>query len=80
MIDWRLPCYRDLQRAHGVLSNLQAGTIYANNYNIYTVELPFGGYKYSGIGRECGELSMQYYCQSKSVYVEMNPIAQDSPF
>lgn len=78
--DFVLCLYRDLQRAHRVVSALEAGTIYINNYNIYPVELPFGGYKQSGIGRECGELCMQYYCQSKSVYVEMGSATNSAPF
>ena len=35
------------------------------------MELPFGGYKMSGMGRECSLEVIQYYTQSKSVYVEM---------
>ncbi|KAF6030001.1 hypothetical protein EB796_011692 [Bugula neritina] len=71
---------KDLKRAHRVVSALESGTCYINNYNIYPVELPFGGYKQSGIGRECGELCLQYYSQSKSVYVEMGSPTVDAPF
>lgn len=39
---------RDIQRAHRVAADLQAGTCYINNYNVSPVELPFGGYKKSG--------------------------------
>lgn len=39
---------RDIQRAHRVAAELQAGTCYINNYNVSPVELPFGGYKKSG--------------------------------
>lgn len=42
-----LPC-RDLQRAHRVVAELQAGVCFVNNYNVSPVELPFGGYKKSG--------------------------------
>lgn len=42
-----LPC-RDLQRAHRVVAELQAGVCFINNYNVSPVELPFGGYKKSG--------------------------------
>ncbi|CAL1535845.1 unnamed protein product [Lymnaea stagnalis] len=61
---------RDLQRAHRVVSNIEAGSIYVNNYNIYPVGIPFGGYKKSGIGRENGADTLKYYTQIKSVYVE----------
>lgn len=46
-----LPC-RDLQRAHRVVAELQAGVCFINNYNVSPVELPFGGYKKSG--ESCG--------------------------
>lgn len=39
---------RDVQRAHRVIENLQAGSCFINNYNITPVEVPFGGYKTSG--------------------------------
>ncbi|EPQ16608.1 4-trimethylaminobutyraldehyde dehydrogenase [Myotis brandtii] len=39
---------RDLQRAHRVVAELQAGVCFINNYNVSPVELPFGGYKKSG--------------------------------
>lgn len=73
-------CYRDLARAHRVVANLEAGVCYINSYNMNPVEMPFGGYKQSGIGRECGELCLQYYSQSKSVYVEMGNITTSAPF
>uniref|UniRef100_A0A2K5Y8W0 Aldehyde dehydrogenase domain-containing protein n=1 Tax=Mandrillus leucophaeus TaxID=9568 RepID=A0A2K5Y8W0_MANLE len=38
----------DIQRAHRVVAELQAGTCFINNYNVSPVELPFGGYKKSG--------------------------------
>lgn len=63
-----------------MVSNLEAGSCYINNYNVNPVELPFGGYKHSGIGRECGELCLQYYSQCKSVYVEMGDISSQAPF
>lgn len=39
---------RDIQRAHRVVAELQAGMCFINNYNVGPVELPFGGYKKSG--------------------------------
>uniref|UniRef100_A0ACB8F2N2 4-trimethylaminobutyraldehyde dehydrogenase n=1 Tax=Sphaerodactylus townsendi TaxID=933632 RepID=A0ACB8F2N2_9SAUR len=38
---------RDIQRAHRVVAELQAGMCFINNYNISPVEMPFGGYKMS---------------------------------
>ncbi|XP_052796379.1 4-trimethylaminobutyraldehyde dehydrogenase-like [Mya arenaria] len=68
----------DLKRAHRVISKLKAGSLYLNNYNIYPVGVPFGGYKKSGIGRENGPEAIEYYTQVKSVYVEMNDV--EAPF
>lgn len=69
---------RDLTRAHRVISKLQAGSCWINNYNLTPVEVPFGGYKLSGVGRELGEDTVDYYTQVKSVYVEMGDV--ESPF
>ncbi|XP_071102502.1 4-trimethylaminobutyraldehyde dehydrogenase-like [Haliotis cracherodii] len=69
---------RDLCRAHRVAAGMEAGSLYVNNYNIYPVGVPFGGYKKSGIGRENGRDTLDYYSQIKSVYVEMNDV--DCPY
>ncbi|XP_036298901.1 4-trimethylaminobutyraldehyde dehydrogenase isoform X2 [Pipistrellus kuhlii] len=65
---------RDLQRAHRVVAELQAGVCYINNYNVSPVELPFGGYKKSGFGRENGRVTIEYYSQLKTVCVEMGDV------
>ncbi|XP_061186013.1 4-trimethylaminobutyraldehyde dehydrogenase-like [Saccostrea echinata] len=68
----------NLQRAYRVASALEAGSLYINNYNVYPVGVPFGGYKKSGLGRENGPDTLDYYTQVKSVYVEMGDV--DAPF
>ncbi|KAI4890312.1 hypothetical protein NFI96_017724 [Prochilodus magdalenae] len=65
---------KDIQRAHRVIENLQAGSCCINNYNISPVEVPFGGYKASGIGRENGQVTIEYYSQLKTVVVEMGDV------
>ncbi|MEO9526732.1 betaine-aldehyde dehydrogenase [Roseibium sp.] len=65
---------RDIQRAHRVIDALQAGTCWINTYNLTPIEMPFGGYKKSGIGRENGHAAIDYYSQVKSVYVEMGGV------
>ncbi|XP_018609341.2 aldehyde dehydrogenase family 9 member A1-A-like [Scleropages formosus] len=65
---------RDIARAHRVVENLQAGTCFINNYNKTSVELPFGGYKMSGIGRENGQVAVEYYSQLKTVVVEKGDV------
>ena len=65
---------RDLARAHRVIARLEAGTCWVNNYNITPIEVPFGGYKHSGIGRENGQAAIEHYTQVKSVYVELGDV------
>lgn len=64
----------NLQRAHRVVAKLQAGVCWINNYNITPIEMPFGGYKQSGIGRENGHAAIEHYSQLKSVYVELGDV------
>ncbi|XP_068175929.1 4-trimethylaminobutyraldehyde dehydrogenase A [Antennarius striatus] len=65
---------RDISRAHRVAANLEAGTCFINNYNVSPVEVPFGGYKNSGFGRENGQVTIEYYTQLKTVVVEMSDV------
>jgi betaine-aldehyde dehydrogenase len=68
----------DLTRGHRVIAQLQAGTCWLNHYNVTPVELPFGGVKLSGLGRENGKAALEHYTQLKSVYVAMGDV--DSPY
>ena len=68
----------DLTRAHRVIAALDAGTCWINTYNITPIELPFGGNKQSGLGRENGHAAIDHYTSLKSVYVAMGPI--DAPY
>uniref|UniRef100_A0AAX7TPC3 Aldehyde dehydrogenase domain-containing protein n=1 Tax=Astatotilapia calliptera TaxID=8154 RepID=A0AAX7TPC3_ASTCA len=65
---------RDISRAHRVAASMEAGTCFINNYNINPIELPFGGYKMSGFGRENGQVTIEYYSQLKTVVVEMGDV------
>ncbi|KAG1676893.1 Aldehyde dehydrogenase family 9 member A1-A [Nymphon striatum] len=60
----------DLFRGHRVSRSIQAGTVWINNYNVYPPELPCGGYKMSGFGKECGEAALMEYTQQKTIMVE----------
>ncbi|KDO31649.1 hypothetical protein SPRG_03569 [Saprolegnia parasitica CBS 223.65] len=64
----------DLRRAHRTIAHLAVGTSWINTYNIAPVELPWGGYKQSGIGRENGVAGAHAWTQLKSVYVEMDKV------
>lgn len=64
----------DFTKAHRVVNKLQAGTTWINTFNLAPAELPFGGFKASGIGRENGLAAIEHYTQYKTVYVEMNDV------
>ncbi len=68
----------DLTRAHRVIARLQAGTCWINQYNVTPIELPFGGVKQSGLGRENSRAAIEHYSQLKSVYVALGDI--DAPY
>lgn len=69
---------QDISRAHRVIHQLQAGICWINSYGLSPVEMPVGGYKQSGLGRENGMETIKHYTQVKSVYVGMQ--ALESPF
>jgi acyl-CoA reductase-like NAD-dependent aldehyde dehydrogenase len=62
---------RDINKALAVASRIKAGQVYINTYGAGGgVELPFGGYKKSGYGREKGLESLASYTQVKNVCVK----------
>lgn len=68
----------DIRRAHRVIARMEAGICWINAYGNSPVEMPVGGYKSSGIGRENGVETLSHYTQTKSVYVGMSKL--ESPF
>ena len=70
---------KDIQRAHRVVAQLDAGTCWINNYNITPIEMPFGGNKLSGIGRENSLAALEHHTQLKSVYVELGDVEDPYP-
>lgn len=68
----------DLSRAHRMVDALDAGTCFINSYNDAPVEVPFGGVKMSGVGRENSKAAILHYSQLKSVFVRMGDM--ESPF
>ncbi|NOI64703.1 betaine-aldehyde dehydrogenase [Vibrio sp. 99-8-1] len=69
---------QDITRAHRVIHQLQAGICWINAYGASPAEMPVGGYKMSGIGRENGRETLNAYTQVKAVYVGMQSL--ESPF
>lgn len=62
---------KSLNRAIEVSNALKAGTVWVNQYNMLHHQLPFGGYKESGIGRELGEAALENYTQTKTVSIRL---------
>jgi len=69
---------RDISRAHRVVARLEAGTCWINAYNLTPVEMPFGGVKASGVGRENGHAALEHYTRIKSVYLGLGDV--DAPY
>ncbi|MCL4189592.1 MAG: betaine-aldehyde dehydrogenase [Rhodobacteraceae bacterium] len=69
---------RDLARAHRVAAAVAAGTVWINSYNLTPVEMPFGGVRLSGLGRENGRAAIEHYSRIKAVHVGMGPL--DAPY
>lgn len=69
---------QDITRAHRTVAALEAGTCWINTYNLTPVEVPFGGVKHSGVGRENARAAIEHYTQIKSVYVAMGDV--EAPF
>ncbi|KAI9787103.1 MAG: aldehyde dehydrogenase (NAD(P)(+)) ald5 [Geoglossum umbratile] len=66
----------NLNTALRVSAALKAGTVWVNTYNTTHHQLPFGGFKESGIGRELGEEALANYTQTKTVSIRLT----DAPF
>lgn len=62
---------QDLSRAHRVIHRLEAGICWINTWGESPAEMPAGGYKHSGVGRENGIATLQSYTQIKSVQIEL---------
>ncbi|MCS2610718.1 betaine-aldehyde dehydrogenase [Halomonas dongshanensis] len=60
-----------LNRAHRVIHRLEAGICWVNTWGESPSEMPVGGYKQSGIGRENGIETLNHYTQTKSIQIEM---------
>ncbi|KAI1633767.1 aldehyde dehydrogenase domain-containing protein [Biscogniauxia mediterranea] len=61
----------DLERAHRVAAEIEAGMVWVNSSQDCDPRVPFGGVKQSGIGRELGEAGLEAYSQVKAVHINM---------
>jgi 5-carboxymethyl-2-hydroxymuconic-semialdehyde dehydrogenase len=63
---------RDVGRAHRFAQNVEAGMIWVNSDNVRHLPTPFGGMKASGIGRDGGDYSFDFYMETKNIAIALD--------
>jgi acyl-CoA reductase-like NAD-dependent aldehyde dehydrogenase len=66
-------CYGETAHATAVAERVRTGFIWVNSFGIRDLAAPFGGIKRSGIGREGGDWSFEFFCDVKDVVVPNKP-------
>jgi 5-carboxymethyl-2-hydroxymuconic-semialdehyde dehydrogenase len=61
----------DLARAHRVAGAVESGMTWINSHNVRDLRTPFGGVKASGVGREGGPHSLEFYTESRIVHIPL---------
>jgi 5-carboxymethyl-2-hydroxymuconic-semialdehyde dehydrogenase len=72
--DYGLAAYvwtQDVSRAHRVAQAIDSGLVWINSQNVRDLRTPFGGMKASGIGREGGHYSFEFYCELQTIHVAL---------
>jgi len=62
----------DNQRALDVAGQIEAGTVWVNDWHMVNAAYPFGGYKQSGLGRELGPHALDEYTEEKFVHLDLS--------
>ena len=62
---------KNLDTAHRVARQVKAGTVWVNCFFVRDLRAPFGGYKDSGVGREGGAYSHEFFTESKAVVIKL---------
>jgi acyl-CoA reductase-like NAD-dependent aldehyde dehydrogenase len=62
----------DNQRAFDVADQIEAGTVWVNDWHMVNAAYPFGGYKQSGLGRELGPHALDEYTEEKFVHLDLS--------
>jgi 5-carboxymethyl-2-hydroxymuconic-semialdehyde dehydrogenase len=63
---------RDVGRAHRFAQNVEAGMVWVNSENVRHLPTPFGGMKSSGIGRDGGDYSFDFYMETKNIAIALD--------
>lgn len=61
----------DLQKAHSVAHSLQTGMVWVNTWLHRDLRVPFGGVKQSGVGREGGSRSLEFFSEAKNICIHL---------
>ena len=60
---------RDVGRADRVAAQLKAGVVWVNTYDLFSANVPFGGFKQSGYGRDNGQSAVEAFTEVKAVWI-----------
>lgn len=66
-------CYGEVNHATTIANRIRTGFIWVNSFGIRDLNAPFGGIKRSGIGREGGDWSFEFFCDVKDVMIPKQP-------
>lgn len=66
-------CYGELEHATAIADQVRTGFIWINSFGIRDLAAPFGGIKRSGVGREGGDWSFEFFCDVKDVVIPKKP-------
>jgi phenylacetaldehyde dehydrogenase len=62
----------DLNKVHRLVGKIKAGSIYVNAHSTIDPAMPFGGYKQSGIGKDLGAEQLEYFLETKAVWITLS--------
>ncbi len=71
---------KDIGKAHRMIENLESGLVSVNTYRPVYWNLPYGGVKMSGLGREHGYAVLNEYTEYKTVVIDYSPNEPKDPF
>ena len=70
----------NISRGHRVAANIDAGVVWINTWLLRDLRIPFGGMKNSGLGREGGFKSLQFFTEPKNVCIKIFSLYKNSHY